>query len=135
MVAKCANFPLSAWNSPLRQTLRKYRNLRKSRTGIVYAQLVSVANRERASQAIQKHREAPGSMKTLLRKISNGQFFKGPDQWTQDPMDALNFRMIDRALDFVNRWHLQDVEVVFAFADEEQITKVPRDKIALDFEK
>jgi hypothetical protein len=74
-------------------------------------------------------------MKTLLRKISNGQFFKGPDQWTQDPMDALNFRMIDRALDFVNRWHLQDVEVVFAFADEEQITKVPRDKIALDFEK
>jgi hypothetical protein len=35
----------------------------------------------------------------------------------------------------VNRWHLQDVEVVFAFADEEQITKVPRDKIALDFEK
>jgi len=74
-------------------------------------------------------------MKTLLRKISTGHFFKGPDQWTQDPTDAMNFRMIDRALDFVDRWHLMDVEVVFAFADEDQVTTVPREKIALDFEK
>jgi hypothetical protein len=74
-------------------------------------------------------------MKTLVRKISTGQFFKGPDQWTEDSANALNFRMIDRALDFVDRWHLMDVEVVFAFADEEQITTVPREKIALDFEK
>jgi hypothetical protein len=43
--------------------------------------------------------------------------------------------MIDRALDFVDRWHLMDVEVVFAFADEDQVTTVPREKIALDFEK
>jgi len=71
----------------------------------------------------------------LLRRISTGQFFKGPDQWTKEPGDALNFRMIDRALDFVDRWHLMDVEVVFAFADEDQVTSVPRDKIALDFEK
>jgi hypothetical protein len=74
-------------------------------------------------------------MKTLLRRISTGQLFKGPDQWTKEPGDALNFRMIDRALDFVDRWHLRDVEVVFAFADEEQVTSVPREKIALDFEK
>jgi len=40
----------------------------------------------------------------------------------QEPGDALNFRMIDRALDFVDRWHLMDVEVVFAFADEDQVT-------------
>jgi hypothetical protein len=72
-------------------------------------------------------------MKTLLRKSSNGLFFQGPDKWTSDPAQALNFKMIDRALEFVRQWNLQDVELAFAFDDLSKITRVPLDKIAVNF--
>ena len=72
-------------------------------------------------------------MKTLLRKSSNGLFFQGPDKWTSDPVHALNFKMIDRALDFVRQWNLQDVELAFAFDDLSKITRVPLDKIAVNY--
>ncbi len=72
-------------------------------------------------------------MRTLLRKISTGLFFKGPDQWTPNPAEARDFRMIDRALEFVDRWRLNDVEVAFAFRDREEITGVPPDKIAIHY--
>jgi hypothetical protein len=72
-------------------------------------------------------------MKTLLRKSSNGLFFQGPDQWTSDPCEALNFKMIDRALEFVRKWNLKDVEVAFAFDDLSRITTVPLDRIGLHY--
>ena len=72
-------------------------------------------------------------MKTLLRKSSNGLFFEGPDKWTSDPAQALNFKMIDRALEFVRQWNLQDVELAFAFDDLSKITRVPLDKIAVNY--
>ena len=54
-------------------------------------------------------------MRTLLRKVSTGTYFGGPDRWTTDPNSAVDFKMIDRALDFIDRWGLEDVEVAFAF--------------------
>ena len=72
-------------------------------------------------------------MKTLLRKSSNGLFFQGPDKWTNDPAQALNFKMIDRALEFVRQWNLQDVELAFAFDDLSKITRVSLDKIAVNY--
>jgi hypothetical protein len=72
-------------------------------------------------------------MKTLLRNASNGLYFQGPDQWTSDPAQALNFRMIDRALEFITKWNLQGVEVAFAFDDFKKITRVPLEKIALKY--
>ena len=72
-------------------------------------------------------------MKTLLRKSSNGLFFQGPDQWTNDPAQALNFKMIDRAIEFVNQWNLKDVELAFAFDDLSQVTRVPLDKISVNY--
>ena len=72
-------------------------------------------------------------MRTLLKRLSNGLYFKGPDEWTNSAADAHDFRMIDRALDFIQRWHLNDVEVVFSFRGREEVKRVPPDKISLRY--
>jgi len=41
--------------------------------------------------------------------------------------------MIDRALDFVARYRLRDLELVFAFDDVEEVTSVPVDKMELRY--
>jgi len=73
-----------------------------------------------------------GKMKTLLRKIPTGLYFQGPDQWTTNPIDARDFQSIDRALEFVRTWKLQEVELAFAFGDQ-QVTAVPLEKTALPY--
>jgi hypothetical protein len=72
-------------------------------------------------------------MRTLLRKVSTGLYFQGPDQWTGNPAEAHNFKMIDHALDFVRQWRLGDVELAFAFDEAEDVTRVPLDKMELRF--
>jgi hypothetical protein len=72
-------------------------------------------------------------MKTLLRRISNGMYFQGPDLWTTDPTKAHNFKMIDRVIDFVDRWQLHDVELAFVFDDYNEVTTVPIDKMELRY--
>jgi hypothetical protein len=71
-------------------------------------------------------------MRTLLRKTSTGLYFEGPDRWTSDPTGAYNFKLIDRALEFVERWNLKDMELVFAF-DDEDVTRVPLEKMELRY--
>jgi len=72
-------------------------------------------------------------MRTLLRKVSTGLYFQGPDQWTGNPAQAHNFKMIDHALNFVEKWHLQDMELAFAFEDFGEVTTVPIDKMELRY--
>jgi hypothetical protein len=72
-------------------------------------------------------------MKTLLRKTSTGFYFQGPDKWTSDPSKAMNFKMIDRALDFVRRWKLEDMELAFAFDDFKHVTRVPMEKLEMHY--
>jgi hypothetical protein len=72
-------------------------------------------------------------MKTLLRKVSNGLYFQGPDQWTSDPAIAHNFKLIDRAVDFAQKWGLQDVEIAFAFVDLGEVTSMPLRKTELRY--
>ena len=72
-------------------------------------------------------------MRTLLRRMSTGLYFQGPDRWTKNPAEAHNFKMIDLALDFVEKWHLRDMELAFAFDDAEDVTRVPIEKIELRY--
>jgi hypothetical protein len=74
-----------------------------------------------------------GIMRTLLRKIASGLYFQGPDKWTADPAEALDFKAIDRALKFVETWGLKDVELAFAFNDLNYITAVPVDRTVLQY--
>jgi hypothetical protein len=74
-----------------------------------------------------------GKMRTLLRNTSTGLYFKGPDQWTSDPSQAHNFKLIDRALHFVETWHLANMELAFGFDDLDDVTTVPLEKISLKY--
>jgi len=72
-------------------------------------------------------------MKTLLRNTATGLYFQGPDRWTSDPGEALDFKMIDRAIKFIETWSLRDMELAFAFKDYKQVTGVPVERIALRY--
>ena len=72
-------------------------------------------------------------MKTLLRKTSTAVYFQGPDLWTANPNEAFNFKSIDRALDFMSKWRLNDVELVFAFDDEAEVKGVRPEKLKVGF--
>ena len=72
-------------------------------------------------------------MRTLLRNTATGLFFQGPDRWTSDPAKALDFKMIDRALDFVETWSLRDMELAFAFGGGNHVTVVPAERLALRY--
>jgi len=72
-------------------------------------------------------------MKTILKDISTGLFFKGPGQWTVDPTEARDFKLIDRALEFIRQYRLNRVQVVFAFANRQEVVSVPREKLGKGF--
>jgi hypothetical protein len=72
-------------------------------------------------------------MKTLLRNKATGLYFQGPDKWTSDPAQARDFKMIDRAITFIETWSLRDMELAFAFRDYNDVTGVPIEKMALKF--
>ena len=73
------------------------------------------------------------NMRTLLRKVSSGLFFQGPDHWTNNPDAGLNFKSIDRALEFVRTYKLEGVEVAFAFRNSSAITTAPVEKLELKY--
>ena len=68
-------------------------------------------------------------MRTLLRNVSTGLYFQGPDKWTSNPSEALDFRMIDRALKLIQSLGLEGVELAFAFRGQEPVRGVAVDKI------
>ena len=72
-------------------------------------------------------------MRTLLRNTATGLYFQGPDRWTSDPAQARDFKMIDRALDFIDTFRLKDMELAFAFRGAHQVTGVPLERIALRY--
>jgi len=72
-------------------------------------------------------------MRTLLRNRVTGLYFQGPDKWTSDPGAALDFKMIDRAVTFIETWRLRDMELAFAFNGHKHVTGVPVEKIALKY--
>ena len=72
-------------------------------------------------------------MRTLLRNTATGLYFQGPDKWTSDPAQARDFKLIDRAVEFIETWSLRDMELAFAFRGYKHITGVPIEKIALRY--
>jgi hypothetical protein len=72
-------------------------------------------------------------MRTLLRNTATGLYFQGPDKWTSDPALALDFKMIDRAVNFIETWRLRNMELAFAFKKYKHVTGVPVEKISLKY--
>jgi len=45
----------------------------------------------------------------------------------------MDFKMIDRALDFIETWRLENMELAFAFRGARHVTAVPPEKIGLRY--
>jgi hypothetical protein len=72
-------------------------------------------------------------MRTLLRNTATGLYFQGPDMWTSDPKLALDFKLIDRALNFIETWRLRDMELAFSFRNNNKVTGVSIERIELRY--
>jgi hypothetical protein len=76
--------------------------------------------------------ECHGKNENAFAEDSDRALFSRPDQWTSNPIEALDFQSIDHALQFIRTWKLQEVELAFAFGDR-QVKSVPLEKTALDY--
>ena len=71
-------------------------------------------------------------MKILLRHITSGPYVQSPDKWTDDAEWALDFRFLDRAVNYIRTWHLKEVEVAFVFeSDEAEVSCISVEKAEL----
>ena len=68
-------------------------------------------------------------MKTLLRNTTTGLYFKGPDKWTGNAAEGRDFKAIDRAIEFIERWKLDGVELAFFFRGSNAVTSIPVERI------
>lgn len=68
-------------------------------------------------------------MKTLLRNTTTGLYFEGPDKWTGNAAKARDFKAIDRAIEFIETWKLDGVELAFFFRSSNEVTSVPVERI------
>jgi len=64
-------------------------------------------------------------MTTLLRQTHTGLFSRGPDDWTDDPLRAVDFRFSDRAVHYARAWSLRNVELAFVFDNENEVVAMP----------
>jgi hypothetical protein len=67
-------------------------------------------------------------MRTLLRNSRTGLYFQDPERWTRNPVEAFDFKLIDRALEFVEVSRLREMELAFVFDHLPSVTRVPIEK-------
>ena len=53
--------------------------------------------------------------------------------WTSDPAVARDFKLIDRALQFIETWRLKDMELAFCVSNVNRVTWVPIEKTTLNY--
>ncbi len=70
-------------------------------------------------------------MKILLRNKASGLYFEAPGVWTDRLEWALDFRFVDRALNYAESWALADVEIAFFWDDPLTVELMPLDRAAL----
>ena len=63
------------------------------------------------------------AMKVLLRNKETGLLYAGPEKWTNQRAEAIDFERPDFALDTVSQAKLQTVEVLMQF--EEPVFDLP----------
>ena len=72
--------------------------------------------------AVESAMPGPG-MRVVLRDSETRQYFKGPNDWTDDPEQALNFERGQRAMQSAQRLKLPRFEVIVDMVCESETTK------------
>jgi hypothetical protein len=65
------------------------------------------------------------AMRILLQNARNKLYFRRTDVWTSNPHAAFDFQHSERALDFITKQSLQNVQLVVKFADPQWDEVVP----------
>lgn len=68
-------------------------------------------------------------MKTLLRKISDGQYFQLPGRWTPNPREAFDFQSMSLAIEFVEQAGYRNMELAFMFDHSRRLDTVRVDTL------
>lgn len=64
-------------------------------------------------------------MRTFLRDIRTGLYFKACGEWTPDPSQALSFKLINTAIKRADRMGLRGIELVVKSPKAENLTTLP----------
>ena len=64
-------------------------------------------------------------MRTFLRDIQSGLYFRGRGKWTPNLARALNFKLINRAIKHAEKAGLRGIELVVASADAPHLIALP----------
>jgi hypothetical protein len=68
-------------------------------------------------------------MKTLLRKIPDGQFLQSTEAWTSNPSEALDFKSMSHAIEFVEQTGYRNMEVAFVSENPRRMSTVRVDTL------
>lgn len=64
-------------------------------------------------------------MRTFLRHIATGHYFRAPERWTLDRDDAYDFEFVGKAMKTAHKLHIRDLELVLAFEDPAEAAATP----------
>jgi hypothetical protein len=68
-------------------------------------------------------------MRTLLRNVPTGLYVQSAKAWTGNPDEALDFRTMSRAIRFVEKAGLRQMEFAFLSPHSSRLTEVPLDAL------
>jgi hypothetical protein len=64
-------------------------------------------------------------MRTFLRHVATGHYFRSPEKWTLDREDAHDFGFISKALKTAHKLQIRDLELEFSLDNPEQVITTP----------
>lgn len=70
-------------------------------------------------------------MKTFLRHMATGHYFRSPQKWTLDRDEAHDFHRVSEALKTAHKLHIRDLELELTFEDSEAPPAIPFQKFLL----
>jgi hypothetical protein len=64
-------------------------------------------------------------MRTFLRHVATGHYFRSPEKWTLDRDDAYDFGLVSKAMKAAHKLRIRDLELVLSFESPEQAPATP----------
>ena len=64
-------------------------------------------------------------MRTFLRHMATGHYFRSPEKWTLDRDEAFDFGIVSKAMKVAHKLRIRELELVLSFDDPEQTAATP----------
>ena len=64
-------------------------------------------------------------MRTFLRHVATGHYFRSPEKWTLDREDAFDFGLVSKALKTAHKLGIRDLELELSLDNPDQVVTTP----------